>query len=525
MGKNNLPLSPHIEQATPNKWIIAITVMIPTFIEIMDTTVVNVSLPHIQGSLSAGLDEITWVLTSYLVSNAIIIPITGWLAGIFGRRNYLLFSLVMFTVSSFACGAAGSLAMLVFFRVLQGMGGGGLQPISQAILLESFPKEEHGMAMAFFGMGVVLAPILGPVLGGWITDNWTWRWVFYINLPAGAIAVALSILFIHDPPYIKAKKLKIDKWGLFLLSIGLGCLQIVLDKGEREDWFNSHFILYLSIIAVIALTAFVLVELSTPEPVVDLRAFLDRSFSAGSTIMFAGFFSVFASLVLLPLYLQKLMDYTAFWAGLVLGPGGIASLIIMPIAGIMMKRGISARSLLCLGLIILAFSLWLMSGFNLEAGFMAISKPRIVLGFGMGLFFVPLAAATFVGIPNEKMGNASGIFNLLRNLGGSFGVAFSTTLLARRAQFHQNFLVENVNPYNPVFQRYYTDLGNWLGMNQVTQHSAPLAVIYNGILRQAHMMAFNDAFWILAWITAFLVPLTIVFKKGDKEIKKMPGFH
>ncbi len=485
---------------------------------------VNVSLSHIQGSVSAGLDEITWVLTSYLVSNAIIIPITGWLSGIFGRRNYLLFSLVMFTVSSFACGAAPSLAPLVFFRILQGMGGGGLQPISQAILLESFPKREHGMAMAFFGMGVVLAPILGPVLGGWITDNWTWRWVFYINLPAGAIAVMLTVLFIHDPPYIKAKRVNIDRWGLFLLSVGLGCLQIVLDKGEREDWFNSHFIIYLSIIAVLALTAFIIVELSTSDPVVDLRAFLDRSFSAGSTIMFAGFFTVFASLVLLPLYLQNLMNYNAFWAGLVLGPGGIASLIIMPVAGILMKKGVGARSLLCIGLISLAYSLWLMSGFNLQASFMAISWPRIVLGFGMGLFFVPLAAATFVNIPNEKMGNASGIFNLLRNLGGSFGVAFSTTLLARRAQFHQNFLVEHANPFNPIFQGYYVNLKEWLKINHITHPSGPLAVIYGEILRQAHMMSFNDAFWILALITALLVPLTVIFRKGEKQAG-MPTFH
>ncbi len=509
------------EQIKVNKWVIALTVMLPTFIEVMDTSVVNVSLPHIQGSLSAGLDEVTWVLTSYLVSNAIIIPITGWLSNVFGRKRYLLFSLVLFTGSSVICGSAPTLKILVLARILQGIGGGGLQPISQAILLESFPQEEHGMAMAVFGMGVILAPILGPVVGGWITDNWTWRWVFYINVPIGILAVFLAMLFVYDPPYIKRGKVYIDKWGLFLLTVGLGSLQVVLDKGERKDWFNSHFIVYLSIIAAVALILFVIIELKIKHPVVDLRVFKDRTFAAGNFIMYTGYFCLFGSIVLLPVYLQNLMGYTAFWAGLVLGPGGIASFLIMPVTGALMKKGVSPRNLLAVGLATMAYSLYLMAGFNLQADFMAVSWPRIVQGFGMGLFFVPLAAATFANIPKEKMGNASGIFNLIRNLGGSFGVAFSTTVLSQRSQFHQNFLVEHITPYNKVFQQRFAEVYQWLKLHDPSFASPVkvLAVFYKEILRQASMLAFNDVFWLFAWFTAFLIPLTLILKKPEGEVE------
>ena len=500
-----------------NKWLVAVTVMFPTFIEIMDTSVVNVSLPHIQGSLSAGLDEVTWVLTSYLVSNAIVIPISGWLANLLGRRRYLVISLLLFTGSSVVCGVAPSLAVLVLFRIFQGVGGGGLQPLSQAILLESFPKEEHGMAMAFFGMGVVLAPILGPVVGGWLTDRESWRWIFYINLPAGLIAALMVFTFVHDPPYIRKKALRIDRWGLFFLCIGLGCLQIVLDKGQRDDWFQSNFILYLSITSAVAMALFVWVELHSPHPVVDLKALRDRSFTTGSTIMFAGFLTLFASLVLLPLYVQNLMGYTAFWAGLVLGPGGIAAFLVMPVAGLLMRKGVSPRSLLALGLAVSAYAIWQMSHFNLQADVYSIIWPRVVMGFGMGLFFVPLSASAFATIPNEETGNASGIFNLLRNLGGSFGVAIGTTVLARRAQVHQNFLVESLTPYSSAFQNYQEAIRHFLEnrFSWATQDSV-FALIYGEVVRQASMLAFNDAFRALAWVTAFLVPLTFLLKVPRK---------
>lgn len=502
--------APHV-----NKWLVTFAVMLPTFIEVMDTSVVNVSLPHIQGSLNAGLDESTWVLTSYLVSNAVIIPITGWLASVFGRKRYLIFSIVIFTLSSLFCGAAPSLGALVFFRVLQGLGGGGLQPLSQAILLETFPQREHGIAMAAFGMGVVMAPILGPVVGGWITDNWSWRWVFYINLPGGLLALALALLFIHDPKYIKRSTFRIDTWGLFLLTVGLGCLQIVLDKGEREDWFSSDFIVILSIVAVVALAAFVVVELTVEHPVVNLRVFKHKNFAAGTINMFAGFFCLFGSIVLLPLYLQNLMGYTAYWAGLVLGPGGLASFCMMPIAGILMKRGVNPRNLLVVGLLVSSSSLWLMSGLNLEADFVSVSIPRFVQGFGMGLFFVPLSAATYYGLKREEMGNASGIFNLLRNLGGSFGTAFSTTMLSQRSQVHQSFLVERVTPYSSALQSHFDEIGRWLHTRPMhgSGEKGLLAMLYAEVQRQASMLAFNDAFYFLSITTALLLLLAPFFHR------------
>ncbi|MCX7822708.1 MAG: DHA2 family efflux MFS transporter permease subunit [Syntrophobacterales bacterium] len=505
---------------SPSKWIIAFTVILPTFIEVMDTSVVNVSLPHIQGSLNAGVDEVTWVLTSYLVSNAIVIPITGWLASLFGRRNYLLFSIILFTLSSILCGAAPSLEVLIIARILQGLGGGGLQPLSQAILLETFPRREHGMAMAIFGMGVVFAPILGPVVGGWITDNWSWRWVFYINIPAGILAVILTLSFIFDPPYIRRKLVSIDYWGLALLSIGLGCLQVVLDKGEREDWFNSNFIVTLSVISIVSLIAFVIVELKTEHPVVNLRILKDRTFIFGNIIMFTGFFCIFGSIVLLPLYLQNLMGYTAFWAGLVLGPGGIASLMVMPIVGQLIRRGIQPKLLLSLGLILTTCSLFQMAHFNLDADFISVSIPRIILGFGVGMFFVPLGAASYVNIRVEDMGQATGIFNLLRNLGGSFGTAFSTTILSQRSQFHQHMLIEHITPFNPIFQERFHAIMNFIGGEHLSwiQQQQGLSLFYREILRHAGMLAFNDTFWVLGWMTGWLVLLALLMKGPRKPI-------
>lgn len=520
---NPLPESSKGLRQETSKWTIALVVMIPTFIEIMDISVVNVSLPHIQGSLNAGLDEVTWVLTSYLVSNAIVIPISGWLASRFGRKRYLLFSLVLFTASSMVSGAAPSLGVLIFARIIQGIGGGGLQPLSQAILLETFPAAEKGMAMAVFGMGVVLAPILGPVVGGWLTDAFTWRWVFYINLPIGTLALFLVILYIEDPPYIRRLKLAIDRWGLLFLSLGIGALQIVLDKGQRDDWFSSRFIFYLTILSAVSLAAFVWAELRSPYPVVNLRVFRARSFASGCAIMFFGFFAIFGSLVLLPLYLQHLMNYTAFWAGVVLGPGGMASFLAMPMAGILMKKGVNPRNLLALGLLIVSISLWMMSGFNLQAGFWSLAEPRIVMGVGMGLFFVPLAASAFVGISKEETGNASGVFNLVRNLGGSFGVAFITTILARRSQVHQNFLAGHINPFSSLFRNMQAQIQQFLTLQDpaIASEKGSLLVIYHEVQRQAQMLAYNDSFWILAWMAAALIPLTILFKrpKGEVQVK------
>lgn len=499
-----------------NKWIIALTVMLPTLIEIIDTSVVNVSLDHIRGSLSAGIDEATWSITSYLVSNAIIIPLTGWLSKFFGRKRYLIISITLFTISSFLCGSAWSLQSLVFFRILQGIGGGALQPLSQSILLETFPPRQHGMAMAVFGVGIMFGPIIGPLLGGWITDNWSWHWIFFINIPIGIISILLTMLFITDPPYMKRMKMKIDYWGLALLTLGLGCLQIVLDKGQQENWFSSNFIFWLSITSSVSLISFVLVELFTEHPVVNLRAFKNVTFSTGNVIMFMGFFNLFATIVLLPIYLQTLMGYTSYLAGLVLGPGGIATLIALPIAGSLVNK-VNPKALLAFGFIVNAYSTYLMSNFNLSADFPTVIWPRVVLGIGMGFFFIPLTTLTMSGVKKEEMANASAIYNLVRNLGGSFGVAFVTTILSRRAQFHQAHLVENLTPFDRQYQMFSDQASQFLqngGMEGGLSEQGGLGLMYRELIRQASMMSFNDAFHFVSILMLCALPLVLLMKRA-----------
>jgi DHA2 family multidrug resistance protein len=509
-----------------NRWIVAITVMLPTLIEIVDTSVVNVSLDHIRGSLSAGIDESTWTITSYLVSNAIIIPISGWLSRFFGRKHYLIFSISLFTFSSFMCGSSWNLQSLVFFRVLQGLGGGALQPISQAILLETFPPHQHGMAMAIFGVGIMFGPIIGPLMGGWITDNWSWHWIFYINVPIGIISILMTLFFIIDPPYMQRIKMKIDTWGLLFLVIGLGCLQIVLDKGEREDWFSSGFITWMSYISISSLIMFILVEFFTENPVVNLRIFKNLSFSTGNIIMFFVFFNLFGSIVLLPIFLQTLMGYTSFLAGLALGPGGIATMIAMPIAGKLVTK-INPKAVLAFGIAVAGYSVYMMAQFNLQTDFNTIFWPRVVLGIGMGFLFIPLTTMTMSSIKKEEMGNATAIFNLLRNLGGSFGVAFITTMLARRAQFHQAHLVEHLTPFDRNFQIALPNIsqilqGRWFIPSLSDQGS--LGLIYGEVIRQASMLSFNDAFYLLSTMMILILPLVLLMKKGEAH-GPGPGMH
>ncbi len=504
-----------------NKWIVAFTVMLPTLIEIIDISVANVSLDHIRGSLSAGIDEAAWVLTSYLVSNAIIIPMTGWLARTFGRKRYLIFSIFLFTGASLMCGAATSLGMLVFFRVVQGIGGGALQPISQAILLETFPPREHGMAMALFGIGIMFGPIAGPLMGGYITDTLSWRWIFYVNIPIGLLAIAMVKMFIIDPSYMKrTEKIRVDVWGIALLTLGIGALQIVLDKGQREDWFSSDFILVFSAVSVLSLVAFVIVELYFAEqPIVDLRAFKNISFSSGNLVMFVAFFNLLGSIVLLPLYAQILLGYTATLAGLVLSPGGVATLITMPLVGrLIVKR--NPKYILALGILVCAFSTRQMAGFNLAADFDSLMWPRIYLGIGMGLLFIPLTTLTLSSIPKPQMGNATSIYNLLRNLGGSFGVAFSTTMFARRAQFHQSRLTEHLT----WFDRGFRDAVEWgksmlpgRGIPEAAAEGTSLKMIYGQVVRQATVLGFNDAFWILSVLMACVLPCLLLMRRPDHQ--------
>lgn len=397
-----------------NKWLITIAVMAGTFMEIIDTTVVNVALPQMAGSLSAGVDEATWVLTSYLVSNAIVLPITGWLSALFGRKRFLMICLALFTTASMLCGSAPNLESLIFFRVLQGIGGGALQPISQAILLESFPVRERGMAMAIWGIGVVFAPIIGPLLGGWITDTLSWRWVFYINFPVGVLSLVLTALFIFDPAYIKKQRAgKIDYVGLAFLILALGCLQVVLDKGEREDWFASAFIVRLAIMSITSMALLIYWELKTKHPVVDLRLFKERNYAAGVTIMFFFGFVLYGSIMLLPLFLQTIMGYDATLAGWALAYGGIGSLIILPIVG-RLTQIMDGRWLVAAGLLINLVAVYLMSNYNTQIDFYTAWWPRLIQGFGLGTTFVSLTTLTMSRISQEKMGNATGIFNLMR---------------------------------------------------------------------------------------------------------------
>jgi DHA2 family multidrug resistance protein len=521
-----MPDNPSENGLQINKWIIALTVMLPTLIEIIDTSVVNVSLDHIRGSLSAGLDESTWVITSYLVSNAIIIPITGWLSRFIGRKQYLILSIGVFTASSFMCGSAWSLQSLVFFRVLQGMGGGALQPLSQAILLETFPARQRGMAMAIFGVGVMFGPIIGPLLGGWITDTWSWHWIFFLNVPIGIISILMVMVFIIDPPYMERMRMRIDYWGLFLLAIGIGCLQIVLDQGQRADWFSSQAIIYLSFIAASCLILFVMVELFSENPVVNLRAFKHLTFSSGNIIMFFVFFGLFGSIVLLPVYLQTLMGYTSFLAGLALGPGGISTMIAMPIAGVLVNK-INPKAILAFGIMIAAYSVHLMSQFNLFADFSAVLWPRVLLGVGMGFIFIPLTTLTMAAMRKEEMGNATAIFNLLRNLGGSFGVAFITTILARRAQFHQARLIEHLTPFDRNMQVVVPQISEFLRQKGVPPpflDQGSLGVIQGELLRQAAMLSFNDAFYLLSIMMAVVLFFVPLMKKGEEDVS-MSGMH
>ncbi|HEY1938659.1 MAG TPA: DHA2 family efflux MFS transporter permease subunit [Candidatus Angelobacter sp.] len=501
-----------------NPWIIAISVMLGTFMEVLDTTVVNVSLQHIAGSLSVTPDEATWVLTSYLVANAIVLPLTGWLSNYFGRRNILLMSVGGFTIFSFLCGIAPNLPLLIIFRVFQGATGGGLQPLSQAILMEAFPPEKRGKAMAFWALGIVVAPMLGPVLGGWITDSYTWRWLFFINIPIGIVAVIMSLLFIHDPPYIKRGAGGVDYWGIGYLALGIGALQIILDKGQEDDWFASHLILTLGILCVIGLVLFVVRELLAGHPVVELRIFKNRTYATGVFLMTVLGFVLYGSTVLLPLWLQQLMGYSALEAGMAMLPRGLGSFLFMPIVGMLMGK-IEARKLLAAGLIVASYSIYQLSNLNLNAGYWDIFWPQLLQGTSMGLLFVPLTTITNGLIPKEQMGNATSLFNLMRNIGASVGIASVTTISSRHSQIHTNTLGANVTPYNPIAQNMMAQMKAAFmarGMDAATATRQANAGVFGMVMRQASMMAYVDVFFLLAIMFAACLPLIFLMKKAPK---------
>jgi len=498
-----------------NKWVVAVTVMLPTLIEIIDTSIVNVSLDHIRGSLSAGIDEATWAISSYLLSNAIVIPMSGWLSRLFGRKRYQIGSIALFTISSFLCGSAWSLESLIFFRVTQGLAGGGLVPVSQAILLEAFPRKEHGMAMALFGVGAMFGPILGPLLGGIITDNWSWRWIFYINIPIGVLAIVLSVLFIHDPHYMKRKRMGIDYTGFALLAVGLGSLQYVLDTGQRSDWFGSQIIVFFTLVSAVAIGFLITNERYHEHPIVNLGLFKDPSFTSGCIVMFFVFFNLFGSIVLLPIFLQVLMGYTSYQAGLVLGPGGFAALFTMPIVGKLVNR-VNPKRILAAGIIICSGTTYAMSLFNMQTDFWTFVWPRVTLGIGMGCIFIPVTTLTLSHIPKERMGEATSIYNMIRNLGGSFGIAFATTMAARRAQFHQSRLVEHLTPFDPSYVAAKAKITSMLSMKGA--HDMPAdAGIFRELMRQSSMLGFNDAFFVIAVTLISVLFLVLLMRPPEGE--------
>src|SRR6266704_666998 len=437
-----------------NPWIIALAVTLATFMEVLDTSIANVALPHIAGSLSAGTDESTWVLTSYLVSNAIVLPLSGWISSIIGRKRFYMSCVALFTVSSLLCGLAPNLAMLIFFRVLQGAGGGGLQPSEQAILADTFPPAKRGMAFAVYGIAVVMAPAIGPTLGGWITDNYTWRWIFFVNIPVGIISLLLTSRLIQDPPHLRRRKLsemKIDYVGLGFVALGLGTLQIILDKGQRDDWFESHFILALSIISAASLLFVIWWEWRQKDPVIDLHLFRERTFAAANFLMFMLGFALLGSTLLLPLFMQTLLGYTAERAGLALMPGGFTIMVAMPIVGFLLSR-YSPRYLMMFGLSMLSFSLFHMTTFDLGVDFRTVTMARAFQALGLAFLFVPINTAGYSFLPREKNNAASGLMNLARNIGGSVGISLVTTMLDRRTQVHSNDLMSHVSASNPALR-------------------------------------------------------------------------
>jgi len=519
-------MPPLRQEAPVNPWIIAISVMLGTFMEVLDTTVVNVSLPHIAGNLSATVDESTWVLTSYLVANAIILPMTGWLANQFGRKRILLTSIVGFTLASFLCGIAPSLKFLILFRVIQGATGGGLQPLSQAIMLEAFPPEQRGKAMAFWGLGIVVAPMLGPVLGGWITDNYSWRWIFYLNLPVGIAAATMSKLFIFDPGYISRRAQRVDYWGIGLLALGIGALQIMLDKGQEEDWFSSDFIRVLAILCAVGLVAFVIRELLERHPIVDLRVFRVRTYATGVFMMTVLGFVLYGSTVLIPIFLQTLLGYPAVQAGWAMLPRGLGSFLAMPLVGVLMSK-FEPRKLLFIGFLGAAYAMWDLGRINLNAGYWDVFWPQFIQGVSMGFLFVPLTTITHDPIAKERMGNATSIFNLMRNIGGSVGIASVTTLIARHTQTNTSILGAHITPYNLVTSQMIESARAGFmarGMDFATATQQAYAALFGMVQREAAMISFIGAFRLLGIMFLAVVPLILLMRK-PRHRAESSGMH
>ncbi|MGH9715951.1 MAG: DHA2 family efflux MFS transporter permease subunit [Candidatus Acidiferrales bacterium] len=501
--------------STVNPWLIAGAVMLATFMEVLDTSIASVALPYIGGSLGATTQQATWVLTSYLVANAVILPASGWFSLRFGRKRFLIVCIIIFTCSSFLVGSAASMGMILIARALQGAGGGALQPVSQAILLESFPPEKRGLAMAAFGFGVVVAPVLGPTLGGWITETYTWRWAFFINIPIGILAVILISRFVSDPPYIRdAHPGRLDAIGLGLLALWVGTLQVVLDKGQEVDWFGATWVRWAVGIIIVSLIAFLWREITAKKPLVNMRVFGDRNFSIGCLQIFLFGAVVYGMVTLLPLFFQTVLGYTSLGAGLAVAPRGLGAIVAMPLVGLLMTK-LDSRLLIMIGFGGVAACNWWLAEINLQIGQWTLFWAITMSGFFLGFVFVPLATVAMGTLADSQIGNASGLYNLFRNIGGSIGISLVETIIARHVQVHRNYLVHSIAPGNPVLRKALNGLGGLLRQHYSaadTLHRA-LAMIERSINQQAALLSYIDDFHYLAITALVTVPVGFALKK------------